>query len=135
MYRYILLFSLITVELFALNMKAKAKQSADIVIVKALITSPMIGKVVAKKRNVMPDYIKRIVAYVGGEIVYDVTMSPSWKRNPIVKFQYKYRGRSDKIEFTIIDNKGQKNTQSFKIKKSKFKSENKHLKRAGFFNS
>ena len=132
MYRYILIFSLITAELFALNMKAKAKQSGDMVIVKALITSPMIGKVVATKRNVAPDYIKRIVAQVGGEIVYDVLISPSWKRNPIVKFQYKYRGRSDKIEFTTIDNKGQKNTQSFKIKKSKFKGENKHLKRVDF---
>ena len=130
MYRYILIFSLITAELFALNMKAK--QSANMVRVKALITSPIIGKVVAKKRNVTPDYIKRIVARVGGETVYDVAISPSWQKNPMVKFQYKYRGRSDKIEFTIIDNKGQKSTQSFKIKKSTFKSENKHPKRAEF---
>jgi len=128
MYRYIFLLLLITVELFAL--KVKAKQSGDIVKVRALIKSPMIGKVQATKINVTPDYIKRIVAHVGGEIVYDVAISPSWQRNPMIKFQYKYLGRSNSIEFTIVDNKGKKSTQSFKIKKSLFKSKNNHSNRA-----
>jgi uncharacterized protein len=129
MYRYILILLLITVELFAL--KVKAKQYGDIVKVKALIKSPMIGKVQATKRGMSPDYIKRIVAHVGGELVYDVALSPSWQRNPIVKFKYKYFGRSNNIKFTIIDNKGKKNTQSFKIKKSLFKDQDKHQKNSG----
>ena len=118
MHRYILILLLITAELFAI--KVKAKQSGDSVIVKARIKNPMYGKIEATKRNVSPDYIKRIIAHVGEEIVYDVAISSSWQRNPIVKFQYKYLGRSNSIKFTIIDYKGKKNTQSFKIKKSLF---------------
>ena len=124
MYRYILILLLITVELFALNVKLKAKQSGDIVKVKVLVKNIMYGKIEAKKKGVAPNYIKRIIAHVGGEIVYDVSLSPSWQRNPSIKFQYKYRHRSDTIELTIIDNNDKKNVQSFKIKKSMFKNKN-----------
>lgn len=127
MYRYIFILLLITAELFAI--KVKAKQSGDIVKVRVLIKSPMYGKTEATKRKVSPDFIRRIVARVGGEIIYDATLSPSWQRNPIVKFKYKYRGRSNRIELTVINNKTEKSIETFKIKHSLFKRKTQVMKK------
>jgi hypothetical protein len=115
---FLLLSQLLVVELCAL--KVKAKEVDGIVKVKALVKSRMAGELQAAQRGYAPEYIKRVIAHVGGEVVYDAAISPVWRRNPIIRFKYRYLGRSDVIRFTIIDNMGKVYSESFKIKTSIF---------------
>jgi sulfur-oxidizing protein SoxZ len=57
------------------KMKIKAKAKGDVVKVKAMFTSLMADKEEAIKKQIDVEYIKRIVATVGGKTVFEADSS------------------------------------------------------------
>ena len=95
---------MISVEVFSMDIKIKAKQNNDVISVKALIKHPMYSKEEAKKRGHKPNYITNITARVGNEIVYELATSPNMSRNPAIKFKYKNKEKGDTVQLIVSDN-------------------------------
>ena len=115
----------LSISIYALEIsKCKARQKNGIVEVKCILKNPMIGDVEAKKKNVLPQYIKHIVARENGKIVYDVSINDAFGKHPILKFQYKYLYSSDTLDVTFTDNSEKQTQISTQIKQSDIKDTN-----------
>lgn len=100
-------------------MKIKAKLKGDIVKVKVLAKHDMMTYDQAEKKTGNREdanFITRITASVNGKLVYEVSTSQFLSKNPIFKFQFKGAVKSDKLEVTWVDRKGNTETDSSKIK-------------------
>jgi sulfur-oxidizing protein SoxZ len=100
------------------NMKIKAKLKGDVVQVKVMAKHDMLTYDQAKKKGVDANFITHITAKANGKVVYDVSTSQFWSKNPLFKFKFKADGlkKGDKIEITWKDLKGNTVTESKKIK-------------------
>jgi len=98
------------------NMKIKAKLKGDIVGVKAMAKHKMLTYDQAKKKGKEANFITHITAKVGDKIVYDVSTSQFWSKNPQFKFKFKGAQKGDKIDITWRDLSGKTVTESKKIK-------------------
>jgi len=100
----------------AKKFKIKAKEKKGAVHVKAMFTSLMADKEEAIKKQIDVEYIKRIVATVGGKTVFEADTSGFMSENPLLKFSFTGAGKGDTIEFTTTDNNGKTQTGKKKIK-------------------
>ena len=98
------------------NMKIKAKLKNDVVSAKVLATHDMLTYDQAKAKGVEANFITHITAKVGDKVVYDVSTSQFWSKNPQFKFKFKGGKKGDKLEITWTDLSGKSVTESKKIK-------------------
>ncbi len=98
------------------NMKIKAKLKGDVVGVKAMAKHDMLTYDQAKKKGVDANFITHITAKVGDKVVYDVSTSQFWSKNPQFKFKFKGAAKGDKVDITWTDLSGKTVTESKKIK-------------------
>ena len=98
------------------NMKIKAKLKGDVIGVKAMAKHNMLTYDQAKKKGVDANFITHITAKVGDKVVYDVSTSQFWSKNPQFKFKFKGAAKGDKVDITWTDLSGKTVTESKKIK-------------------
>ena len=98
------------------NMKIKAKVKGDVIQVKVMAKHAMLTYDQAKKKGVDANFITHISAKANGKVVYDVSTSQFWSKNPQFKFEFKGAAKGDKIEITWVDLKGNTVTEDKKIK-------------------
>ena len=98
------------------NMKIKAKLKGDVIGVKAMAKHDMMTYDQAKKKGVDANFITHISAKVGDKVVYDVSTSQFWSKNPQFKFKFKGAAKGDMIDITWTDLSGKTVTESKKIK-------------------
>jgi len=100
------------------NMKIKAKAKGDVIGVKVLAKHDMLTYDQAKAKGKEANFITHITAKVGDKIVYDVSTSQFWSKNPQFKFKFKKDGfkDGDKIVITWTDLSGKTVTEDKKIK-------------------
>ncbi len=98
------------------NMKIKAKLKGDVVNVKAMAKHDMLTYDQAKKKGKEANFITHITAKVGDRVVYDVSTSQFWSKNPQWKFKFKGGEKGQKVEITWTDLSGKSVTESKKIK-------------------
>ena len=98
------------------NMKIKAKLKKDVVQVKVMAKHDMLTYDQAKKKGVDANFITHITAKANGKVVYDVSTSQFWSKNPQFKFSFKGAAAGDKVEITWTDLKGNTVTEDKKIK-------------------
>ncbi len=97
-------------------MKIKAKLKGDVVNVKVLAKHDMLTYDQAKKKGKEANFITHITAKVGDKIVYDVSTSQFWSKNPQFKFKFKGGKKGEKLDITWRDLSGKTVTESKKIK-------------------
>ncbi|RLA78026.1 MAG: thiosulfate oxidation carrier complex protein SoxZ [Epsilonproteobacteria bacterium] len=95
--------------------RIKAKAKNGIVTVMALAKHPMYSGAEAKKLKVKQNFITYLKAEVSGKIVYEVTSSQFFSKNPYLKFKYK-GNKGDEIVISWVDLLGNKNTSKSKAK-------------------
>ncbi len=98
------------------TMKIKAKEKDGIVKVKFMIKHPMLTYDQAKKKGTDPNFITHIGAKVGDKIVYDVSTSQFFSKNPQFKFKFKGAKKGDELCITWTDLSGKTVTECKKIK-------------------
>ena len=98
------------------NMKIKAKLKDDVVNVKAMAKHPMLTYDQAKSKGVEANFITHITAKVGDKVVYDVSTSQFWSKDPQFKFKFKGGKKGDELSITWTDLSGKSVTESKKIK-------------------
>jgi sulfur-oxidizing protein SoxZ len=98
------------------NMKIKAKLKGDVIGVKAMAKHDMLTYDQAKKKGKEANFITHITAKVGDKVVYDVSTSQFWSKNPQWKFKFKGAAKGDKVDITWTDLSGKSVTESKKIK-------------------
>jgi sulfur-oxidizing protein SoxZ len=98
------------------NMKIKARQRGDVVGVKVIAKHDMLTYDQAKAKGTEANFITHITAKANGKVVYDVSTSQFWSKNPLFKFKFKGAEKGDKLEITWTDLKGNTVTESKKIR-------------------
>ena len=98
------------------NMKIKAKLKGDVVQVKVMAKHDMLTYDQAKAKGTEANFITHITAKANGKVVYDVSTSQFWSKNPLFKFKFKGAAKGDKLEITWTDLKGNTVTESKKIR-------------------
>jgi len=98
------------------NMKMKARLKGDVVKVKAVAKHDMLTYDQAKSKGVDANFITHISATANGKVVYDVSTSQFWSKNPQFKFVFKGAAKGDKVSITWVDLKGNTVTESKKIR-------------------
>lgn len=123
MKKIILIFSLLTISVFSLDIveptkvkiKIKAKENNGIVKVKAAISHEMLSYDQAKKKGKKVNFITHIQAFVKENLVYDVYTSQFFSKNPFIKFKFVGK-KGSKIKIIYTDLKGQSFYDIKKIK-------------------
>ncbi len=95
--------------------RIKAKEKDGTVTVMALAKHPMYSGVEAKKLKVKQNYITHLTAKVDGKIVYEVSSSQFFAKDPFLKFKYKGK-KGDKVTINWVDLLGGTNTSEGKVK-------------------
>jgi sulfur-oxidizing protein SoxZ len=98
------------------NMKIKAKVKGDVIAVKVMAKHNMLTYDQAKKKGKEANFITHITAKVGDKVVYDVSTSQFWSKNPQWKFKFKGAAKGDEVAITWTDLSGKSVTESKKIK-------------------
>ena len=71
----------------------------------------------ARLERAEPTYITSFIASVDGKVVYEVFVAPSVSKNPLFKFKIKDGTKNKLLNFKLINNKNQRENQTFKINK------------------
>ncbi len=98
------------------NMKIKAKEKNGIVKVKVMAKHDMLTYDQAKKKGKEANFITHITAKVEDRVVYDVSTSQFWSKNPMWKFKFRGNDKGKKLTITWTDLSGKSVTESKKIK-------------------
>ena len=98
------------------KMKIKAKEKKGAVHVKAMFTSLMADTEEAIKKNIKPEYITHIIGKSNDKVVFEATTSGFMSENPLIKFSFTGAKKGDKLEFIVVNNHGETQTGSKKIK-------------------
>jgi sulfur-oxidizing protein SoxZ len=98
------------------NMKIKAKEKNGVVGVKCMAKHDMLTYDQAKKKGKEANFITHITAKVGDKVVFDVSTSQFWSKNPQWKFKFKGAKKGDELTITWTDLSGKSVTESKKIK-------------------
>ena len=97
-------------------MKIKAKLKKDVVEVKLLLNSPMVGKEESETRKVPVDYLTHVSAKVGGKVVWEASTGPFLSKNPYFMFVFKGAKAGDKIVVETVNNAGKSDSGEAEIK-------------------
>jgi len=98
------------------NMKIKAKLKSDVISVKVQAKHDMLTYDQAKAKGKEANFITHITAKVGENVVYDVSTSQFWSKDPQFKFKFKGAKKGEKLDITWTDLLGKSVTESKKIK-------------------
>lgn len=98
------------------NMKIKAKLKGDVVSAKVSAKHAMLTYDQAKAKGKEANFITHITAKVGDKIVYDVSTSQFWSKDPLFKFKFKGAKKGEELSITWTDLSGKTVTESKKIK-------------------
>ncbi|RLA74905.1 MAG: thiosulfate oxidation carrier complex protein SoxZ [Epsilonproteobacteria bacterium] len=82
--------------------RIKAKEKDGVVTVMALAKHPMHSSIEAKKLKVKQNFITHLTAQVDGKIVYEISSSQFFSKDPFLKFKYKGK-KGDKITIKWVD--------------------------------
>ncbi len=97
-------------------MKIKAKEKDGLVKAKVMVKHDMLTYDVAKKKGKEANFITHLEAKVGDKVVYEISSSQFLSKNPIFKFTFKGAKKGDKLTVSWEDLKGNKKSDSKKIK-------------------
>jgi sulfur-oxidizing protein SoxZ len=99
-----------------MGIKIKAKLKGDTVDVKAMANHPMLTYDQAKKKGLEANFITHITATSNGRVVYDVSTSQFWSKNPQFKFSFTGAKEGEDVTITWTDLKGNTQTDTKTIK-------------------
>ncbi len=103
----------------AKTIRIRAKAKGDTTTVKALITHPMeTGQRKNKKtgKKIPAHFIQEVVCKHNGATVMTAQWGPAISKNPYLSFQFTGGKAGDTIELSWVDNKGQSDSASAKIR-------------------
>ncbi len=103
----------------AKTIRIRAKAKGDTTTVKALITHPMeTGQRKNKKtgKKIPAHFIQEVVCKHNGATVMTAQWGPAISKNPYLSFQFTGGKPGDTIELSWVDNKGQSDSASAKIR-------------------
>ncbi len=98
------------------NMKIKAKLKDDVVKVKVIAKHDMLTYDQAKAKGTEANFITHISAKANGKVVFDVSTSQFWSKNPQFEFSFRGAAKGDKVEITWTDLSGKSVTETKSIK-------------------
>lgn len=97
------------------NMKLKAKVANGIVEVKGMLKHEMLSFQEAERKKVPTNFLTYIVATVGSEVVFEMSVSQFVSKDPFIKFNY--NGASgDTIVVKSVDLLGNKDEETVVVK-------------------
>ncbi len=96
-------------------MKLKAKASNGIVEVKCMFKHDMLSYSEAERKKVPANFLTYIIATVGSETVFEMSVSQFVSKDPFIKFTYK-GGIGDEIVIKTVDLLGQKEQDKIAVK-------------------
>ncbi|MDX9742417.1 MAG: thiosulfate oxidation carrier complex protein SoxZ [Arcobacteraceae bacterium] len=96
-------------------MKLKAKASNGIVEVKSMFKHEMLSYQEAERKKVPANFLTYIVATVGSETVFEMSVSQFVSKDPFIKFTYK-GGAGDEIVVKTVDLLGNKEEDKVVVK-------------------
>jgi len=101
-----------------MGMRVKAKVKGDVIACKVLIKHDNLTYDQAKKKGKEANFITHMTAKANGKVVYEVSSSQFFSKNPLVKFKFKgsVAKKGDEVEFTWVDLKGNTKSKKGKIK-------------------
>ncbi len=97
------------------DMKLKAKAKDGIVEVKGMIKHEMLSYQEAERKKVPTNFLTHIVATVGGETVFEMSVSQFVSKDPFLKFNYK-GAAGDEIVVKSVDLLGEKSEAKVAVK-------------------
>jgi len=103
----------------AKTIRIRAKAKGDTTTVKALITHPMeTGQRKNKKtgKKIPAHFIQEVVCKHNGATVMTAQWGPAISKNPYLSFQLTGGKSGDTIELSWVDNKGQSDSASAKVR-------------------
>ena len=97
-------------------MKLKAKVKGDYIQVKAMLKHPMLTYDQAKKKGKEANFITHVTGKANDKVVFDLSSSQFFSKNPLIKFKFKGAKKGDKFELSWVDLKGNTKSKTVKIK-------------------
>lgn len=101
------------------GIKARAQVQGDVTTVKALISHPMETGLRKDKKTGKPipaHFIQELTIEHSGKNVLEALWGPAVSKNPYLFFKFKGAKAGDKVTISWVDNKGEKESESFEIK-------------------
>ena len=97
------------------DMKLKAKAKDGIVEVKGMIKHEMLSYQEAERKKVPTNFLTHIIATVGGETVFEMSVSQFVSKDPFLKFNFK-GAAGDEIIIKSVDLLGEKSDGKVVVK-------------------
>ena len=97
------------------DMKLKAKAKDGIVEVKGMIKHEMLSYQEAERKKVPTNFLTHIIATVGGETVFEMSVSQFVSKDALLKFNYK-GAAGDEIVVKSVDLLGEKSEAKVAVK-------------------
>ena len=103
----------------ATSIKIRAKAKEGVTTVKTLMTHPMETGLRKDKKtgNMIPaHFIQNVSAKHNGKEVLNAEWGGSVSKNPYLSFKFEGGAKGDEVEISWVDNKGEKDSGTAKIK-------------------
>ena len=101
------------------TIRVRAVASGDTTLVQSLIQHPMDSGFIKNKKTgklIPPHHIEVLEFQHGGKTVFTALWGPAVSKNPYVKFAFKGGKKGDDIKVSWVDNKGQSDSLTAKIR-------------------
>ena len=101
------------------TIRVRAVASGDTTLVQSLIQHPMDSGFIKNKKTgklIPPHHIEVLEFQHGGKTVFTAFWGPAVSKNPYVKFAFKGGKKGDDIKVSWVDNKGQSDSLTTKIR-------------------
>ena len=101
------------------TIRVRAVASGDTTLVQSLIQHPMDSGFIKDKKTGKPipaHHIEVLEFQHGGKTVFTALWGPAVSKNPYVKFAFKGGKKGDDIKVSWVDNKGQSDSLTAKIR-------------------
>jgi sulfur-oxidizing protein SoxZ len=96
-------------------MKVKAKEKSGIVEIKAMFKHEMLSYQEAERKKVATNFLTHIIATVGSETVFEMSVSQFVSKDPFIKFTYK-GSKGDEVVIKTVDLLGNKEEDKVVVK-------------------
>ncbi len=90
--------------------------NGDIAEAKIMVKNPMLTYIQAKKKGKEANFLTHLTAELNGKVVYDLSTSQFFSKNPIFKFKIKGAKKGDELKVSYVTLKGDKKSETKKIK-------------------
>jgi sulfur-oxidizing protein SoxZ len=96
-------------------MKVKAKEKDGIVEIKAMFKHDMLSYQEAERKKVPANFLTYIIATVGADTVFEMSVSQFVSKDPFIKFTYK-GSKGDEVVIKTVDLLGNKEEDKVVVK-------------------